>query len=495
MRGSRKSGKKPLEEVEALRESEEKYRILTENPLTGIFIHQDERYVFVNDKFAEIHGYRPEELLGEKFWTLIHPDETQLVAQIRSKRLSGREAPHRYEMRRVKKDGQTIWCEMMVSHTKYMGKPAILGNIIDITERKKAEEALRENEERLKSILDSILTGVVLIDAETHKIADANPLATEMIGLPKQQIIGKVCHKFICPAEEGRCPITDLGQAIDKSEHVLLKPDGREVPIIKTVTTMILRGREYLVDSFVDITERKNAEKKLLEYQEQLKSLSSELTLAEERERRRIATELHDRISQSLVISKMKLEALRKSGYGKAVDKALEEVCNSLGEMIQDTRSLTFDLSSPILYELGFEAAVAEWLTERIKEKHGIATEFEDDGLSKPLDDDIRILLFRDVRELLTNVVRHADAHRVKVSIRKVDSQISVSVEDDGVGFDPAEAASMAAETNGFGLFSIREQLEELGGHLEIKSAPGRGSRVTMMTSLKQGKITNGGQI
>ncbi len=240
----------------------------------------------------------------------------------------------------------------------------------------------------------------------------------------------------------------------------------------------------------IEITERKKAEEELLEHQAQLKSLTLELPLAEERERRRIAVELHDRISQSLCISKLKLEALCESAPSAELGKALDELCSCVGQTIVDTRSLTFDLSSPILYELGFETAVAEWLTEQIEEKHGIATEFENDGQPKQLDDDISVLLFRNVRELLINIVKHARAKKVKVFIRKVDGQIQVSVEDDGVGFDPAEVAKTAARRAGFGLFSVRERLEQIGGHLEIESEPGRGSRITMMAPLKGRKNT-----
>ena len=243
---------------------------------------------------------------------------------------------------------------------------------------------------------------------------------------------------------------------------------------------------------FVKNAERKRADGEARLYQAQLKSLASELSLAEERERRRIATELHDRISQSLVISKIKLEALRKSGYGRKLDGALEEICSSLGRVIQDTRAITVDLSSPILYELGFETAVQEWLTVQVQERHGVKTEFEDDGQVKPLDDDIRVLLFRDVRELLINVVKHARANNVKVSIKKTGSAISVTVRDDGVGFDLAEVLSTAAKKGEFGLFSIRERLGRLGGNLEIESAPGCGCRVTMVAPLKQEKVSEG---
>ena len=240
----------------------------------------------------------------------------------------------------------------------------------------------------------------------------------------------------------------------------------------------------------VNTLRRKQAERKLFDYQRQLKSLASQLSLTEELERRRIAIELHDRISQFLVISKVKLETLCESAPGELA-KAISEVCDSLDQTIQNTRLLTSDLSSPILYELGFEAAVSEWLAEQIQQKHGITTEFEDDGQSKPLDENIRVLLFRDVRELLINVVKHAQAHKVKVSVRKVGGNVHVSVEDDGVGFDFAEVSSIASKTGGFGLFSIRERLEQLEGYLEVESKPGHGTRVTLIAPLKHEEDQN----
>jgi len=218
------------------------------------------------------------------------------------------------------------------------------------------------------------------------------------------------------------------------------------------------------------------------------------LSRIEERERHRLATALHDQVGQSLVFSKLKLDELRTSDSSGELADALDEVCCSLGQVIQETRVLTFDLSSPILYELGFEAAVAEWLTDEIRERHGIETEFDDDGRQKPLDDDIRALLFRNVRELLINVVKHAQAHKVKVNVRRGGEEICGSVEDNGVGFDPAEARAMAAKSDKFGLFSIRERLEQLGGLIEIDSEPGRGSRISMKAPLKCGILTDGNE-
>jgi len=143
-------------------------------------------------------------------------------------------------------------------------------------------------------------------------------------------------------------------------------------------------------------------------------------------------------------------------------------------------------LSCPTLYELGFEAAVSEWLEEKIGKEYGIKTEFEDDGSSKPLLDDVRVLMFRSVRELLINVVKHSQASQVKVVVRKADDEIEVRIEDNGIGFNPQEAAAMAARRGEFGLFNIKERLEEVGGKLLIESAPGAGCKATIRAPLKR---------
>ncbi len=137
---------------EALRESEEKYKTLVESSLTGIFIHQNNRYVFVNDRFAQIHGYSPEELLGKECFALIHPDEREVLAERAAARLEGRSVPGHYEVRRLRKDGKTVWCEMIATRIEYGGRPAIMGNIIDITERKRSQEALQQSKKRTEML-------------------------------------------------------------------------------------------------------------------------------------------------------------------------------------------------------------------------------------------------------------------------------------------------------------------------------------------------------
>jgi len=263
--------------------------------------------------------------------------------------------------------------------------------------------------------------------------------------------------------------------------------------VVKDVfeTTLMMGSLCFLLGGiYLSVSEINRARKKLAADVTQLRSLASQLSLTEERERHRLAMQLHDHIGQSLIISKAKLDEHRGSGTSGELADVLEEVCERLGQVIQDTRTLTFDLSSPILYMMGFETAVDEWLTDEIKNKHRIETVFEDDGQHKPLDDDIRTVLFRNVRELLINVVKHSKASKVKVSVRKYQDNILVCIDDDGIGFDLSEIKSGAANGK-FGLFSIRERLEQLGGHVEIDSKPGEGSKITMTAPLKKDDLVD----
>jgi PAS domain S-box-containing protein len=477
--------------AEALKESEEKFRSLAEQSPNMIFINKKGKVVYTNKKCEEVMEYTREELCSPDFdfLTLIAPESMAIVRENFARHLRGEDVrPYDYCL--TNKKGERIEAINASKLIQYEGETAILGVVTDITERKRAEQALRESEERLKILFESAPDAIYLIDSEGRFI-DGNRAAEELIGFTKDEIIGKSL------AETGLLSAGQLSKAIanlkktaasklsDPNEYNLKRKDGNYVSVEVRTFPVRIGGEMLSLGIARDITEHKRAEKKTLEHQAKLKSLASQLSLTEEHERHRLATELHDQISQSLVISKIKLDQLRKSSTSDEFDEPLEDVCNCLGQIINDTRTLTFDLSYPILYELGFEAAVAEWLTDQIQEKHGIKTECVDDGRQKPLDDDILVLLFRNVRELLINVVKHAQANKVIVSIRKVKDNICVSVEDDGVGFDPDEVTSMATKRAEFGLFSIRERLEQLGGMIEIDSEMGRGSKITMTAPLK----------
>jgi PAS domain S-box-containing protein len=475
-----------------LRQSEERFKILFESAPDAYYIHDlDGHFIDGNKAGEQLIGYRKEEVIGDNFVNLDLVAEEDIPKVLEAMAINKDSKPAGpLELTLYRKDGSKVMVETRSYPVEISGQTVVLGIARDITERKKAEVALRQSEQRLKILFQYAPDAIYLIDLKGN-IVNGNKTAEKMIGYEEDELIGQnFMEAGLLSSEQVVRAIASLeknamGKPTGPEEFTLTRKDGSTVPVeIRTFPVKI--GDQVLSLGIArDISARKKTEQKLFEHRAQLKSLASELSLTEERERHRLATDLHDHISQALVFSRIKLQELHASVSSAEIAGPLEEACNNLDRIIQDTRTLTFDLSSPILYELGFEAAVSEWLEEQIGKKQGVKTQFEDDGQPKPLEDDIRVLLFRNVRELLINIVKHADAKNVKVSIRRINQQIYVCVEDDGIGFNPAEVASNA----GFGIFSIRERLEQLAGHIEIESEPGQGTKVTMTAPLKREEL------
>lgn len=230
-----------------------------------------------------------------------------------------------------------------------------------------------------------------------------------------------------------------------------------------------------------DITERKKVEKKIKAYQKRLRALASELTLTEERH---LATELHDSISQLLALCRIKLGELEKVTRVSDSRSLVEEIEERLEEIIWHTRSLTLRLGPPVLYELGLGAAL-QWLAEYMQEQYGIQTKFKVDGEAEPVDEELRVFLFRTVQELMMNVAKHAETDKAKASVWRENNRMHITVEDRGVGFNTADLETSSGKDTGFGLFNIREHIKYLGGELSIQSKPGEGTQVTLMVPLK----------
>ena len=180
----------------------------------------------------------------------------------------------------------------------------------------------------------------------------------------------------------------------------------------------------------------------------------------------------------------IKLQSLRKSAHS-ADAQLLDMVCETISRIIENVHGLTFDLSSPTLYKFGLEATISVLLEEQFQENHEITYKFSDDKAPKLLGDNIRVLLFQSIRELLINIIKHAKAHKVLVTVQKNNNNIQITVNDDGVGFDVDHIEPLTHKTGGFGLFNIQERLDYVGGSLDIQSQPGNGSRFVLSAPLK----------
>lgn len=277
------------------------------------------------------------------------------------------------------------------------------------------------------------------------------------------------------------CPVIVQGVPVGSItvSYCQKKPEQDEGPFLKEERNLL----NVIAQRLGDIIERKWSEQRLLRYQEQLRSLATELARSEERERRRIAQALHDKIGQVLALIYIKIGALAEAHSSRSLARELDHVRSLVSECISETRSLTFDLSPPILYELGLEAAL-EWLAERIQQQYGVNVEMRCGGKELALDNEWRAILFAAIRELLVNVGKHAKARAARVTLRKSNGKIVVTVEDKGIGMDPIHRTGEKA-AEGFGIFSIRERFRFMGGRVELASRRGKGTSVTLIAPLK----------
>jgi signal transduction histidine kinase len=256
-------------------------------------------------------------------------------------------------------------------------------------------------------------------------------------------------------------------------------PEGNEEAFIREERDLLdTVGRQ--IENVIQLRE---AEEKLLLYQNQLRKMASQLSLTEESARRQFAAYLHDQIGQMLFAAKIKLGRVRAKIPYADEQESFDAIIAMIEQAIKDTRTLTFEMSIPILYELGIEAAL-EWLVEQTNADSDIAVTFTGDKQKKPLDEEVSVVLFRAVQELLTNVRKHAQAQNAEIAIQTDGTQVLIRVKDDGVGFTPEDLNPSGQEKYGFGLLSLRERLTLLGGCITIESTPHHGTEIALMVPL-----------
>ncbi len=363
--------------------------------------------------------------------------------------------------------------------------------------RHKVGKRLKESEEKYRSLVENAYDAIYIISPERFKYV--NPAFEKLTGWRKKELISKK-FKFwdlIHPDDRESVKTRESARKVkveipNRYEFRVTTKEGRTKTVEAATVEISTTGELTVMGILRDITERKNVEKEIQNYQEKLRLLASKLSLTEEKERRKLATFMHDNIGQKLALIKMKLGALNQSlseqeRVNSTQLKTMNEIRDLLEETIQDTRVVTFELSPPILYELGLEQSL-EWLVEQFREKCDLQFHFTVYGESKPVDDDIRTVLFHAVKELLMNVLKHASAKVAKVSVGRYKNKIKLTVEDDGRGFDSAKLSSHSIERGGFGFFNIRERLENLEGSLSITSQKGHGTQVVLLVppSLKK---------
>jgi PAS domain S-box-containing protein len=511
---------------ERLREGELFARKINESSLNGLYVYSIPRQevVYINRECERLTGYTPADLpamRGEAFFSLFLPEDRSRVREYITRVSQAADGETREIECRVRTaDGRCIWClsrNAVFQRDREGEARTIIGTLLDMTAHREVEQALHKNQARLETVFAAIPYGIVEYDTNL-RLVRANDVAMKTAGFTsldftRDQVAAK-CE--FTNLDGSKVRMEDLptsralrGEVVADNEYVITDAEGIERVISAYAMPLYQGGKlEGIVALWDDITKRKRAEeglrqaneqlgervrertaelvalnRHLMESRDQLRSLATELAVTEARERRALASELHDTVAQSLAGAKLTLESVCAALEGKAA-KDVKKVVALLQQANREARSLMSELSFSLLYQDGLEAAVRA-LARRMEELHSLAIEVVDDGSSKRLGEAHRIVLFRAVRELLTNAVKHAKATRVQVSLQREERIVRIEVKDDGVGFLPSEVRFDSAKGERFGILSIRERMQHLGGRLEIVSHPGEGVRAVLLMPLR----------
>ena len=453
-----------------------------------------------------------QERVGD-FLSQIHTDDREIVnlARRRARDPAG-DGRLLYECRVVRRDGSIGWilnrAQTFFDGTGDARKPVrTIGAVLDITERMRAEEALRASEERLQHALAVGHMGTWERDLRSGEMT-WDDRDFEIFGIAKDRAISR--DLFLAHVHPADLPV--MKEAISRSErdgqdykceYRFLRPDGMMIWL--SGYGGLRRDRNgtptHIAGINFDITQRKAAEEALRNLNEQLdrrvaqrtqelaesrarlRALVAELTMTEERERRRLAVDLHDTLAQSLAVVNLYLwrvrELLGDQAHGASFKEVLGNLDTTVDDSIKYTRSLIAELSPPVLYDLGLPAAF-RWLGEQMG-RHGLRVEVDGpaDGFSLAQDD--AVFLFQCARELLWNVVKHGFTDRATLAYGRDGDRVSLAVTDNGTGFDAQTVRANGDGRSHFGLFSIHERVELRGGAVEINSTPGAGTWVLIV--------------
>ncbi|MGH7614524.1 MAG: PAS domain-containing sensor histidine kinase [Gemmatimonadales bacterium] len=438
-----------------------------------------------NETFLALTGVAPRDLPVS--WEAVTSAESPVPEASRMEALLRNGGALSWETEIAARSGARIPVLVVAARPTENGRQYV-GFVLDLSRAKHLEQALWRSEERFRAIYThgSVMCFTVVRDGT---IVAVNHSGAERLGYRDEELVG--VSVFALLHQQDRPVLRELLDTESRQTGLetscdlrFLRKDGpvvwargfpRSLPAADGQVLFLLAGKDLAEDS--------ESEERLLAYQMRLRTLTLESALAEERQRRRIALGLHDDVGHSLALARMKLASFVQRDGGERGPE-LGEVRGLIDQAIGYTRALTFDLSPPTLYELGLEPAL-ESVGERLAESSGVRFVFASDGVVKLLSPEATILLYRSVSELLRNVVKHARARTMWVEVANVQNRIEVTVADDGEGFDPTELTERRGRDRGYGLFSIREQLRAIGGHLDVDTAPGRGTRCSLRVLLE----------
>ena len=473
-----------------LRESEEKYRRMIDTLPIGVIVHQEGIVQLINPTGARFLGAEtPQAILGKSNLDFIHPDYLDLVQKrVRDALIDDKYGePIEEKLKRI--DGTFFDAEVATLPIKYMNKASVLAMFQDITERKKADAELRKSEENFRNLSENTADGI-LIGAPDGRHIYANRQACELLGYSAEEILQTSQFNISDPAAYSilKKNLKDriAGRPLPKRyETTLRRKDGTIFPVEISGTRTVWQDLTCDLVIFRDITESRQAREAIRSQSQRIQEVSRQLVEVQERERRMLASELHDDLGQSLTSLKLMLELASSSRPSNKQQKVMGDSLDLVSELMGKVRNLSLDLRPAMLDDFGLFTAL-RWLFERFQIQTGIVIQCNYD-----LDSDqrfspaIETAAFRIIQEALTNIARHAEVWEAQVNL-EIGDNLSIEIVDQGTGFGNLKENQHPADS--VGLSGMQERARLLGGQVEIVSEIGVGTRVIASIPLAGGE-------
>lgn len=466
-----------LRQKEARLAAERKYRRIFENVSEGIFQSTPEGvYLIANPALARIHGFSSARELTRSCRDISREIYVDPARRDEFKRLLEKYGVVRdFEHETFRKDGSTIWLSVNARAVRgEHGKVLYYeGTARDITQRKHAEQALRESEERYRELFENSKDALYVHDM-SGCYTSVNRAAERLSGYTRDELVGHHYSIFLNPEYE-RHVRGHLNRKTEEPSETTYETEivtklGRHVPVEISSRLIFAEGVAVGVQGCMrDVSERKRA-------QAAARTYSRRLIEAQESERRRMSRELHDQVGQILTAVKMNLHVLRQNCTAPEIVSSIEHNMKVVDEAVDQVRDLSVDLRPLLLDDFGLVVAV-RWYLDRQARSCGVPADFttralgEDDRFSSELE----TACFRIVQEAVTNVARHARASRISVVLERAGRDLIVLISDDGAGFDMKALRTSAAT---LGLRSMEERVQAVGGSITIDSAPALGTAI-----------------
>ncbi len=507
---------------EQLRQSLLQYQSTFENAAVGMsHVSLEGRWLKVNERLCQITGYTREELLSMTFEDVTYPGDIEPDWVNARRLMAGEITSYTMEKRYIRKDERLIWINLTVSLLRdEAGAPLNFISVIeDITARKQAEDIGRDSEARFATLADNMSQLAWMADADGW-IFWYNRRWYDYTGTTFEEMQGWGWKKVHHPDQVDRVekkwreahatghPWEDTfplrsregvyhwflsrAQPIRDSDGRIVRWFGTNTDIteIRDIQTS-LRESEHRLQALAAELEHRIQERtsELQQSRDSLRILATELNLAEQRERKRLAGELHDCLAQWLVVCRLNLGRVRGCGLPPQAEQTVNETEAVLSKALNYSRTLMAELSPLVLQEHGLVAAL-KWLAEQFQRHDLTVTVDVGTAADSSLTDDCSILLYQSVRELLMNTLKHAQTNEAVIRLDQRSGELRITVSDHGVGFDIESVPTTGRMLSQFGLFSLRERMKTIGGYLDVQSQPGQGTQATLVLPTKSLKDT-----